>query len=299
MTPGMPIDPSGAGGFNPRQPVPVGRDRAQHRRAAAVDGVEENAVKIVPRLLGRNGELGVLDQPLELGRRQDELVRELARGEIGKVGRRQGLQGEARAPRAQHELASVARRLEARLGALRELAHDVVDHMRRNGRRAVLGDIGWNLLGGLEVEIGAFERQSAVLGLDQHIGEDRDGVAPLDDAMHVPQSFEQDRTLDGDLHRLKSQQSLTCALPGGGRTLPRWGPGRKLKRVRWPVTQRFSRFPAGSRMERRTSPPKRASGPLVLGAAAVAGPRPTTPPRAPQKINANKREQTPISASKR
>ena len=76
--------------------------------------------------------------------------------------------------------------------------------MGRNGGRAVLGDVGWNLLGRLEVEIRALERQFAVLGLDQHISEDRNGVAPLDDAMHVSQSFEQDRTLDGDLHRLKS-----------------------------------------------------------------------------------------------
>ena len=131
-------------------------------------------------------------------------MRELACGEIGKVGRRQGLQGEAGAPRAQHELPGVARRLEARLRALRELAHDVVDHMGRNGRRAVLGDVGRDLLGRLEVEIGAFERQLAVLRLDQHIGEDRDGVAPLDDAMDVPKRLEQDRTLDGDFHRLKS-----------------------------------------------------------------------------------------------
>jgi hypothetical protein len=73
-----------------------------------------------------------------------------------------------------------------------------------DGRRAVLGDIGGDPLGRLEVEIRALQRQFAVTCFDQHIGEDRNGVAPLDDAMHVPKRFKQDRTLDGDLHRLKS-----------------------------------------------------------------------------------------------
>ena len=91
--------------------------------------------------------------------------------------------------------------LQARLRALRQLAHDVVDHMRRHGGRAALGDVGGDGFGRLEVEVGALQRQSAVRGLDQHVGQDRDRVAPLDDAMDVSQSLEQDRTLDGDLHR--------------------------------------------------------------------------------------------------
>ena len=182
----------------------VGCDRAQHRRAADVNGVEEDAVEIIPRLLGRNRELGVLDQALELRRGQRESMRELACGEIGKVGGGQGLEGEARAAGAQDELAGVAGRLEAYLRAFREFAHDVVDHVGGNCGRAILGDVGCNQFGRLKVEIGALQREFPVACLDQHIGEDRDGVAPLDDAMHVPKRFKQDRTLDGDLHRLKS-----------------------------------------------------------------------------------------------
>ena len=74
------------------------------------------------------------------------------------------------------------------LRAVRELARDVVDHMGGNSGRAFLGDVGRDGLGRLEVEIGALQRQFAALGLDQHIGEDRNGVAPLDDAMHVSQA---------------------------------------------------------------------------------------------------------------
>ena len=128
-------------------------------------------------------------------------MRELARGQIGKIGGGQGLEGESRPSRAHDELSGVAGGLEARLRAIREFAHDIVDHVGRNGRRAILGDVGRDLLGRLEVEIRAFQRQFAVRGFDQHIGEDRNRVAPLDDAMHVPQRLEQDRTLDSDLHR--------------------------------------------------------------------------------------------------
>ena len=178
--------------LDPRQPMAVGRDRAQHRFAVDVHGVEENAVEIVPRLLGRDRELGVLDQALELDRGEREAVRELSRGEIGEVGRRQGLKGEARSAGAQDQLPGVAGGFEARLCALRQLADDVVDHVGRNGGRAVLGDIGGNGLGSLEVEVGALQRQSAIPCLKQHIGEDRDGVSPLDDAMDVPKRFKQD-----------------------------------------------------------------------------------------------------------
>ena len=49
-----------------RQPVAVGRDRAQHRLAFDLERVQENAVEIIARLFGRDGELGLLDQALEV-----------------------------------------------------------------------------------------------------------------------------------------------------------------------------------------------------------------------------------------
>ena len=81
--------------------------------------------------------------------------------------------------------------------------------MRGDGRRAGLDDVGADPLCRLEVEIGALQRHLAVGRLDQHVGEDGNGVALLDDAMHVSQSLEQDRTLDGDFHRKYSEFSIS------------------------------------------------------------------------------------------
>ena len=52
----------------------------------------------------------------------------------------------------------------------------------------------------LEIEIGGLQAQRRLLGPDQHVGEDRNGVAPLDHAMHVAQRLQQLCALDGDLH---------------------------------------------------------------------------------------------------
>ena len=53
-----------------RQPVAVGRDRAQRLRLAGAGGVQIDAVEVVARLLGRDRELGLVDQPLEVGGRE-------------------------------------------------------------------------------------------------------------------------------------------------------------------------------------------------------------------------------------
>ncbi len=125
-------------------------------------------------------------------------------------------------PERSEELPGVAGDLEARLRPFGQLAHDVVDDMSRHGRRASLYDVGRRLLGRLEVEVGAFERQLPVGRFDQHVGEDRDRIATLDNAVNVPEGLEQDRTLDGDFHRKTSTTSFPRATRGkGARTLPR------------------------------------------------------------------------------
>ena len=145
---------------------------------------------------------------------------EFARGDVGKVGGWQRLEIEARPARPQQQLSGLAGDFEARLSAFGEFPHDVIDHMRGNGGRAGLGDVGGDLLGRLEVEIGALQRDLAVGGLDQHVGENGDRIAPFDDAMHVSQSLEQDRTLNGDLHRRNSELFVTTdGAPSQGRGL--------------------------------------------------------------------------------
>ena len=50
-----------------RQAVAVGRDGAQRLRLARAGDVQIDAVEVVARLLGRDGELGLVDQPLQVG----------------------------------------------------------------------------------------------------------------------------------------------------------------------------------------------------------------------------------------
>ena len=83
-----------------------------------------DAVEIVPRLLGRDCELGLVDQPLEIGGRKREGVRHLAGGEVGKVALGQGLQGEPGAAGANRQHGAVAGGLDHDLRALRQLAKE-------------------------------------------------------------------------------------------------------------------------------------------------------------------------------
>src|SRR5437868_5183958 len=80
-------------------------------------------------------------------------------GAIGKIAFGQRLQREARAAGAQREARAVARGLEQDLRAFRELAHDVVEHVRRHGGGAGRADLGRNRLDHFEVEVGGFERE--------------------------------------------------------------------------------------------------------------------------------------------
>ena len=162
--------------------------------------MQVDAVEIVSRLLGGDRELGLVDQPLEVGGRQLETVGHLAGGEIGKVALRQGLQREARAAGADRQRSAVAGGFEHDLRALRQLAHDLVEHVRRHGGRAAGADLGRDRLGHFEVEIGGLEGKLGLLGPDQHVGEDRNRVAALDHAMDVAQRLQQLCAFDRDLH---------------------------------------------------------------------------------------------------
>ena len=70
MMPGMPAAPVRQRQLDLRQAMAVGRDRAQRLRLAGAGGVQIDAVEIVARLLGRDRELGLVDQPLEIGGRR-------------------------------------------------------------------------------------------------------------------------------------------------------------------------------------------------------------------------------------
>jgi hypothetical protein len=115
--------------------VGAGSSTQQHVVAGA-GRVQIDAVEVIARLLGRDRELRLLDQALEIGRGERELMGHLAGRDIGKIAFRQGLQREAGAPGADRQHRPVARGFQHDLRAFGELAHDLVEHMRRHGGHA-------------------------------------------------------------------------------------------------------------------------------------------------------------------
>ena len=166
---------------------------------AGFDGVEVDAVEIVARLLVGDRELGALDQLAEGRRGEREFVAEGAGLEVGKTVGREAREVEPRAARGeQHLLAALG--LEPDFGAVGELADDLVERVGGNRGGARRSDHRGDALGHLDVEVGGAQVERAVGRLEQHVGEDRVGVAPLDDAMHMAQRFEQMVALERDFH---------------------------------------------------------------------------------------------------
>ena len=137
--------------------MPIGGDPAQRRLLGGTGGVEIDAVEVVTRLLGGDGKLGLVDEPFQIGGRDFELVRHVARGQIGKIALWQRLQGEPGTAGANRQHRAVAGRFEDDLRAFRKLAHDLVEHVRRDRSRAPRAHLGGDRLGHLDVEVGRLE----------------------------------------------------------------------------------------------------------------------------------------------
>ena len=122
----------------------------------------------------------------------------VAAGHHREIFRRQGLKREARAAAAQ--LQPVVFLAELNLGAVGELADDVVKRVRRRRRRPFGADGGGHRLDDRDIHVGRGKAQLRPLGLDQHIRQDGDRVAPLDDALHVVQGAKKFCAFDCKLH---------------------------------------------------------------------------------------------------
>ena len=146
--------------FDLRQTMPVGRDRAQRLLLPRLGGVEVDAVEIIARFFRRDGKARLLDQALQVGGVDGELVADFADSKIGKVFGRQGLQRKARVARGERQALLVGFALQFDLGAFRQFAHDVVQHVRGNRQRAGLRDFGVDALGHFAFEVGRLELQA-------------------------------------------------------------------------------------------------------------------------------------------
>jgi hypothetical protein len=81
--------------------------------------------------------------------------------------------------------------------------------MRRNGRRAILLHFGRDGFDNIDIEIGCLECEFAARGADEHIGENGNGVAPLNHAVHVSEGLEQRGLFNRNLHEGLFRRNLS------------------------------------------------------------------------------------------
>ena len=164
-----------------------------------VGNMQEDAHQIIAGLLAGDGEAGLVDDLAERLGRKLEPGRELALGDHREIVARQGRQVEARAAGDDLHLAVGGGELD--LAALGQLADDVEEGVGAERGRAGLADLCGDAFIDLQVEVGRHQAERAVLArLDQHVGQDRDGVAPLDHRLDMAQALEEGRPFDRRLH---------------------------------------------------------------------------------------------------
>ena len=185
---------------HPRQPVAVGRRRLQHRLRLVRD-VQVDAVQIVARLLGRDGEAGLVDDLAERRGRQLEAGRQIALGDHREIVARQRRQGEAGA--AGIDLHPPLGGDQLDLAAFGQLADDVEQGV--GGTVVAPGSVTLASTVSLicRSRSVAISRSAALLlGLDQDVRQDRNRVPALHHRVDVAQALEERGPFDRRLHRL-------------------------------------------------------------------------------------------------
>jgi len=169
-------------------------------RAVDHDGVEVEAVQVVPGFLRRDGEAGLVDQP-------DQVVdvhRHRAGEALGRhhreVAGRQHRQVEARAAGGHGQTGVLAREAQRDVSAFRQLADDLVEGVRRRRDLARLVDLGHGLVDDLHVQVSGGEGQAVAVGRQEHVRQDGNGVAALDGALHMSKRAEQSGAFNRQLH---------------------------------------------------------------------------------------------------
>ena len=75
---------------------------------------------------------------------------------------------------------------------------------------ALLGHLGGDRLDDLDIEVGGGELDAVAFRLHQDVGQDRNGVAPFDHALHMVEGLEEGRSFDSHPHILAILSS-SCA----------------------------------------------------------------------------------------
>jgi hypothetical protein len=123
-------------------------------------------------------------------------MRHLACRHIGEVLRRKGLQRKASLPRRDRQSFLFAVDLDFHFRTIGKLAHDVVQDDCGDCHRASSSDVRAHTLHNLALQIRRLERQLLVPCPEQHVRQDRNGRAPLDDARDMTERPEKLTSFD-------------------------------------------------------------------------------------------------------
>jgi len=165
-----------------------------------VRNVEENAVQVIAGFLGADRKAGAVDQLGQRGCGQFEAGRQVAFDDHREIVTRQGRQAEAAAPGLHRH--AVVRRFQADLAAIGQFAGNIEQQVRRYGDRSGAFDRDCaQAFHDLQVKVGRHDPHRAVARcFDQHVRQDRNGIAPLDDGLDVRQALQERRAFDSGLH---------------------------------------------------------------------------------------------------
>ena len=189
-----------------RQPVAVGRHQAH--RVGPQD--EQRAVEEIARVLAGDRELRLPDHLLAARRGRASRWRRRRLGQRRKVLARQRLH-----PRIEPiggDLHAVLVFLDPDVG-LRQRLDDLVELLRRQRQRPALGHRRVTPAAQAHLQIGRQELDFAIPRLDQHVGENRDGVLALDDALEELQFAQQIRLPNDQFHVVMTSRGSATVRP--------------------------------------------------------------------------------------
>ncbi len=175
----------GKGNFHAGQTVPT--VATARRTGCLLDwaALQVDAVEVVTGFFRAHREAGAVDQALEGCGGEGDLRGQIGGGHLREVADGQAAEFEVGAASADGELVLARGAVEFDFGAIRQLADDFVEHRGGGGGGAGGRDFGGEALGQFDFHIRRGEEEFALRGLEEHVGENGNGVATFNHALHV------------------------------------------------------------------------------------------------------------------